>query len=270
MNDYVGKFSNYTYEDFYQYAKENYKYRETRLLFGHGINDAGYMVQIEDREWFAKTGKRVVVWRCPVYQHWMAMIRRVFSEKEKIKSPFLDSHICDEWLVFSNFKKWFVVEDSKFKECDYPLCIDKDLKVLGNKLYSSANCLILPKDMNSKISIKGGGEYPLGVSWKKKNGMYQSQVLSEGYKRYLGLHSCAASAHNAWLRYKVKILRNMYIPQGMEDYLRPYTENMADFLIYCEKESLQLYHGSLSEFYHLYQKHTEQLDTLYKFKNFGG
>lgn len=48
--------------------------------------------------------------------------------------------VCDEWLIFSNFEKWF----DKYWKVGYQ--VDKDL--LGDKVYSPETCVMLPKRLN--------------------------------------------------------------------------------------------------------------------------
>ncbi len=278
MSEYKGVFLGYDEEDFRRYAKLHYKYRNTRLVFGAGINDANYMVQIEDHEWFAKTKQRVVVWRCPIYQHWMALIRRCYSKKQKLTQPYLDSTVCEGWLRFSNFRKWYHKERRKFDMPSCSLVVDKDLKVLGNNTYSPKTCLLLPCTVNSAISLKGQGLYPLGVSWKKRNQQYQAQILDNGNKRYLGLYPDVASAHKVWLREKSLYILKLKVPLGMEEYLRDSLVHLARLLWHCYEDGIQLSYNNISDTYanmtesitggdlKRSRKYSEQLGKLYKLR----
>lgn len=39
---------------------------------------------------------------------WRSMLSRCYSKKYQEKEPsYIDCSVCEEWLLFSNFKKWF-------------------------------------------------------------------------------------------------------------------------------------------------------------------
>lgn len=87
--------------------------------------------------------------------------------------------------------------------------LDKDLLVLGNKVYSPDTCIFVPSKINSLLlsskSIRG--EYPIGVCFNKRFGKFVSQVNDEGKRKSLGYFTCPMKAHKAWQEFKVsKIL----------------------------------------------------------------
>lgn len=47
--------------------------------------------------------------------------------------------VCEEWLTFSNFKRWMEQQDYEGK------ALDKDLLVSQNKTYSSETCVFVPR-----------------------------------------------------------------------------------------------------------------------------
>ena len=69
------------------------------------------------------------------YSHWRNMLVRCFDEKYKKESTtYANCSCCDEWLLFSNFKRWY----ESFNYQDYHL--DKDILVKNNKVYSPETC----------------------------------------------------------------------------------------------------------------------------------
>lgn len=63
-----------------------------------GINDAPYKVILR---------KGDKIFRCPVYDIWYSMIRRCYSSSfQKNNKTYSGCSVCEEWLLFSNFKKW--------------------------------------------------------------------------------------------------------------------------------------------------------------------
>ena len=54
------------------------------MLFGVGINDAGYTILITKR---IGNGKTKTIWACPYYSKWTGMLERCYSTNFKIKHP---------------------------------------------------------------------------------------------------------------------------------------------------------------------------------------
>ena len=66
-------------------------------IFNIGINDANYQVQP------IINGKQL---RCPYYVVWIRILTRCYDRKYHTKQPtYKDCYICDEWKLFSNFRK---------------------------------------------------------------------------------------------------------------------------------------------------------------------
>ena len=74
------------------------------------------------------------------YRCWHNMLIRCYDENYQKREPsYIGCSVCDEWLVFSNFKRWF---DENYVK-DYQL--DKDILVKGNKIYSPRHLLLCAK-----------------------------------------------------------------------------------------------------------------------------
>lgn len=188
--------------------------KKTRLLCGVGINDSDYYVNKYEN------GKRV--WICPYYQAWKGMLVRSYSAKLKEEHPtYEDCIVCDEWLVFSNFKKWMEQQDWEGKE------LDKDILVQGNKVYSPDTCVFVDSVVNSFIleSAASRGEWPLGVHWHKHGGRFMSRCSNPFTKQreHLGCFTCPQEAHLAWKKRKHELacqLADMQIDERVSEALR--------------------------------------------------
>lgn len=158
-------------------------------MYGVGINDADYEVKKSKK----MNGKWKIVWMCPYYDRWTSMLSRCYSKKLQETHPtYKGCSVCDEWLRFSNFKKWMEEQNWEGRQ------LDKDFLFENNKVYSPSTCLFIPNKLNSFIitSGKARGEYPLGVHYMKKardminehSNPYQSQVSDQkGKIIYLGM-----------------------------------------------------------------------------------
>lgn len=142
------------------------------------------------------------------YNIWYGMIRRCYDSKShEYKKTYIGCFVCDEWLYFSNFKKWF---DENYIE---GYALDKDILVHGNKTYSPETCCFVPDEINT-IFIKNErnrGKYMIGVYHNGAH--FTSRISKWGKETYLG---CFNSEKEAFLAYKkekedfIKQVANIY------------------------------------------------------------
>lgn len=96
-----------------------------RLIYGAGINDADYQTQVVGYV----EGKRCSIWRCPYYVKWKSMLKRAYCQKFHKKEPtYTNCKVCEEWLLFSNFKAWVDKQSNRDWEDKH---LDKDFIVVG-------------------------------------------------------------------------------------------------------------------------------------------
>ena len=171
--------------------------KKNRLVCGAGINDYDGVVNINGR--LMKS-----------YKNWCSMLYRCYSRKWQDKSPtYIGCTVGDEWLYFTNFKKWF---DENYVE-GYQL--DKDIKFKGNKIYSPETCFFVTRELNSLLTHKKSnqGESPTGVSLHSFNGKYQAQVTLKGKIESLGCFLTAEEAEKVYLTAKGnEIIRQSMLP----------------------------------------------------------
>ena len=168
-------------------------YKRNKLRYGVGINDADYATREREKI----NGKYVVVWRCTIHQTWENMLERCFSESyQQRQSTYRGCKPCDDWLIFSNFKKWMEQQDWEGKQ------LDKDLLVEGNKVYSPETCIFVDRKVNNFIldSAVKRGQYMVGVSLDKRRDKFQSRCWNPftGKQENLGYFTDELQAHLAW------------------------------------------------------------------------
>lgn len=174
------------------------------LVHGVGINDADYAVYMTAYASSARDRqKRKIVWVCPFYQVWIAMLRRSYSEKYKITRPtYKDTSVCEEWHLFSNFKSWMETQEYKGNQ------LDKDILIYGNQVYSPDTCVFVNRVVNTFIIDSGAsrGEYLIGCSWHKRFSKFMSECSNPFTKKreYLGYFESEQEAHEVWLRRKLE------------------------------------------------------------------
>lgn len=166
----------------------------TKLIHGVGINDADYSVNK------IVNGKAVI---CPYYQRWCSALTRCYSEKYHKQQPtYIDCTMCDEWLLFSNFKSWMEKQDWQGKE------LDKDILIQGNKIYKPEACIFVDKYINTLLSVKksNSGDLPLGVGIHKGTSKFKSEYSIKGKSKKLGVFDTQDEAHDAYKEAKYKLI----------------------------------------------------------------
>jgi len=163
-----------------------------RMIYGVGINDADYVVQP------IINGKKV---RCHFYQTWSNMLLRCYSDRYHQKNTtYIGCSVCDEWLHFSNFKKWMENQDWQDKD------LDKDIIVPGNKIYSPETCCFIQQSLNKMLTDRTAlkGTWPVGVYKHRKK--FSASCNYHGVREYLGSFATPEEASKAYQKRKKEII----------------------------------------------------------------
>lgn len=122
-----------------------------------------------------------------------AIYRRCYKKDDKTYPMYggIGVTICDEWLIFENFYKWY--KENYYSVNDEVMCIDKDILDKHNLTYCPEKCLIVPFRINNMfvgMKIKANG-IPSGIT--KVNGRYRVQISGNdrrlnGKYTYLGTY----------------------------------------------------------------------------------
>lgn len=148
------------------------------------------------------------------YYTWAGMIRRCYSEEYKTKHPtYYNAKVCKEWLCYENFEKWY---DENYYEIDNEkMCLDKDILVKGNKIYSPETCIFIPHLINSFLtkSDMKRGKYPIGVSFYKRYNKYVSYCTINSKRKTIGYFENEIDAFCSYKQTKenyIKDIANKY------------------------------------------------------------
>lgn len=154
-----------------------------KLVCGVAINDSDYVTS-----------------NCPYYKRWLNMIRRCYSGKEHYEN----CEVCDEWLVFSNFKYWMENQDWEGKE------LDKDILFPGNATYSPDACVFVSKLLNRVLINPDSSSDTLpGVSYHLRDGIYYSKIRKYGKIVSLGSFKTEKEAHDKYVSEKINYLKEI-------------------------------------------------------------
>ena len=185
-----------------------------KLVYGVGINDADYVVEIKETIGYVDgKQKQKQLWICPFYRVWRDMLQRGHSEKLKLKYPtYKDVSVSKEWHRFSTFSRWMQTQDWQDKQ------LDKDLLIVGNKVYSPETCVFVSKLVNSFVtdSISKRGEYKIGVDWHKRDRRYRASCHNPFNlkQEHLGYFTNEEDAHEVWLSKKLEHARKLAAMQS--------------------------------------------------------
>lgn len=105
-----------------------------------------------------------------IYKTWGDMLRRCYSKILFKKRPsYINCQVCDEWLNFQNFGKWF--DENYYTYENQNMQLDKDILFKGNKKYNSQNCLFVPARINTLLLScnSSRGDLPIGVTKNNNN-----------------------------------------------------------------------------------------------------
>lgn len=161
-----------------------------RLVFGVGIND----ISCEGNT----TAKQI----------WMGMLRRCYSNYDRWFTSYQKCSVCDEWLKYSNFKRWFDDPSNGYK-VGYHL--DKDIINHGNKVYAPDNCCFVPRIINETLvkNNKRRGNYPIGVFYHIASHKYVAKCRKNGDSVMLGYFNNVQDAFEAYRKYKESYIKEI-------------------------------------------------------------
>lgn len=180
-----------------------------KLVYGVGVNDADYVTQrFETIRYGDGKQKRRKVWVCPYYRAWESMLRRCYSAKLHERRPtYAGCTVSEDWLTFSNFKRWMEAQDFEGMQ------LDKDLLFKGNKVYSAEKCVFVTGMVNSFTtdSKAARGEWLIGLHWNKEAAKFQAQCSNPftNKQEHLGLFTCEQEAHQAWRKRKMELAHEL-------------------------------------------------------------
>lgn len=166
------------------------------------------------------------------YRTWQSMIERCYSKKSHKKRPtYKGCKVCDEWIYYSHFKEWY--ENNYYEVGNETMCLDKDILIKGNKLYSPDTCVFAPARINSLFTKRDSdrGKYPIGVHKVLKLNKYASALFIEGISSHIGLFNTPEEAFESY-----KEAKERYIKQIADEYKDKIPQNLYDAMYNYEVE----------------------------------
>ena len=175
-----------------------------------------------------------------VYQTWHRMLERCYDEKFQKRQPtYIGCEVLEEWLNFQNFGNWY---DENYYEIEGErMCLDKDILIKHNKIYSSETCVFVPQAINELFVKRQNdrGDSCIGTSLYK-NGKYMVQCsiinpkTGKSKQKTLGYYDTQEKGFEVYKYYKeknIKVVADYFknqIPQKVYDALYNYEVEITD------------------------------------------
>lgn len=140
------------------------------------------------------------------FLYWKNMIKRCYCEKYQERRPtYKNCTVCEEWLTFSNFEKWF--KENYYELDNEKVCLDKDLLIKENKIYSPHTCMFIPNRINCLFlrNKNINKKLPIGVGTRNsKKYKYKAECTVDGKTKQIGKYETIEEAKNAYEDFKIK------------------------------------------------------------------
>ena len=195
-----------------------------RRTFGIGYIGEGKYKTIEN-------GKKT---KC--YEVWNSMLQRCYDDKYQERRPtYKGCEVCEEWHNFQAFAEWY--EKNYYEVPNEKMCLDKDILLHGNKIYSRDTCLIVPHRVNSLFTYKRNNKLKLPSGISPHGSKYQVMCNDESGKRItLGTYKTINEAFTIYKEFKERVIKQVadeydsksLIPKKGQDALYKYEVLITD------------------------------------------
>ncbi|WP_252225297.1 MULTISPECIES: hypothetical protein [unclassified Clostridium] len=181
-----------------QFKKGNLKSKNEKRFYNIGFLGVGkYETKINGK--FTKQ-----------YSQWSGMLTRCYNNKlHKEHMTYENCSVCEEWLNFQNFAKWF---DENYYEVDNEVMnLDKDILIKGNKVYCPSTCIFVPQNIN-KLFCKADasrGNLPIGVTYHERDHIFEVKCCGINKRTYLGRFNNSNEAFLHYKEYKESVIKEI-------------------------------------------------------------
>lgn len=235
--------------DKYDYSKVEYKGSKVRVCIICPIHGEFWMTHtnhIANKQGCRKCGiesKRTIKYGKYIvdvfgvrnqksYNVWTGIIDRCERKIDRYRA-YSDCFMCEEWYVYSNFKRWFEDPANGYREGYH---IDKDLlSKNGEKYYSPKTCCFVPPEINLLISVrmKPSRDLPIGVY--KAGEKYMAMLAADGFSK---TYNSIEEAHNAYVESKLNRIYRLAQQYREENKI---TKRVYDALMSYDKDKLDYF-----------------------------
>ena len=167
---------------------------------------------------------------------WRHMLKRCYDAYWINKHlTYKDCFSCEEWYNFQNFAKWY--EENYYEIEGETMCLDKDILIKGNKIYSPETCIFVPQRINLLFVKKDNyrGNLPVGVTYEKDRNKYVASCSVYENKKHkqkkIGRYNTLEEAFTCYKNFKEN-----YIKQVADEYKNLIPTKLYDAMYRYEVE----------------------------------
>lgn len=194
------------FQDKHKYVAKNMRYnyfKDGRLQnpFDKTVLGVGYL----GKNYITKEDSKA-------YGTWHGVLERCYDlEYKKRKPTYKNCTVCDEWLNYSIFKKWY--DENIYNIDDDQIHLDKDIIKKGNKCYCPQYCVFVPRRINSLFTngTNVRGKLPVGITLDRTT--FRARLSTLNGRIDLGHYRNVEEAFDAY-----KTAKENYIKQVAEEY----------------------------------------------------
>lgn len=156
------------------------------------------------------------------YNIWKSILERCYRDYHERDRVYNDCSISEDWCNFQNFAEWY--EENYYEVDEEMMCLDKDILVKGNRIYSASTCVFVPQAINKTFttSKKIRGRFPIGVGEDKGRIRADCNTGNKNTK-FLGYFKTVEEAFNAY-----KTFKEDYIKQFADEYKDKIPNNLYE------------------------------------------
>ena len=147
------------------------------------------------------------------YECWNSMIKRCYKDR-KTNHSYVDIFVCDEWLIYANFEKWY--EENFYSIKGETMCLDKDILSNGTNQYSPNTCCFVPHNINILFIKNTTGKSYNGVYFNEHGRVkkrYQARcsirIKEKGKLFHIGSFYTEQEAFDAYRMFKLNYIKEI-------------------------------------------------------------
>lgn len=160
------------------------------------------------------------------------------------------ANVTNDFECFDEFADWCQTQEGYWNKDEKGKfwCLDKDLKDLSNRSYSTDTCLFIPQRINNLLKFKSSGEYPLGVCYITTRDKIVAAIgQSKRSSKFLGYFEEPMQAHRAWQLAKIEKFNREINSTDLTETIKHYLTVLRDKIqmdVNNEKETIfeEVYH----------------------------
>ena len=206
--------------------------RYSHFKSGNVINP--YVIEVYGVGYRGETSANINGKKKKSYDVWQSMLQRCYDKDhyQKVQKTYKDKSVCDEWLCFHTFEKWF--DENYYEVPNEKMALDKDIIKKGNKVYSPEYCCFVPQRINNLFTKCDAlrGNLPIGVQKRWNRYIAQFRMCGQTYTSQSFDTPEQAFTHYKTMKEKyIKEVAAQYkdvIPQKLYEALMKYKVEITD------------------------------------------